>query len=255
MRAHGETSPHGPIIAVIGTGGLARAVCYALAAATQPVRVLVLGRDPVKTAEICWISGARAIGTSDAPPAVTFQPVTVDLAAAGALAEALAEARPTAVLVAASRQSPWERINAPSAWTALIQRAGFGLTLPLQAVFAREAGRALAEHHPSGWLLNGCFPDAVNPALAGLGVAPLCGIGNVALTATGLQSALSSHSSTGCRSWPTTCTCTHRRPASRRYGPGSTDSPCPGSAICSAGSARPRARSSTTSPDSSPPGC
>ncbi|MFF3786221.1 hypothetical protein [Streptomyces sp. NPDC001933] len=190
MPAHEETSPHGPTVAVIGTGGLARAVCYALAAGTRPVRVLVLGRDPVKTAEICWISGARAIGAGDSPPPVTFRPVTVDPAAAGALAEALAEARPTAVLVAASLQSPWERISAPSAWTALIQRAGFGLTMPLQAVFAREAGRALAEHHPSGWLLNGCFPDAVNPALAGLGVAPLCGIGNVALTATGLQEAL-----------------------------------------------------------------
>jgi hypothetical protein len=39
-------------------------------------------------------------------------------------------------------------------------------------------------------VLNACFPDAVNPLLAALGLPVLCGIGNAAIVAASLQAAL-----------------------------------------------------------------
>jgi hypothetical protein len=72
----------------------------------------------------------------------------------------------------------------------LVQRAGFGLTLPLHAELAIVAGQAVQDGCPEAWYVNGCFPDAVNPVLACLGLPVLCGIGNIAIIAAGLQTAL-----------------------------------------------------------------
>ncbi|MBG0828718.1 potassium transporter TrkA [Planomonospora sp. ID67723] len=168
-------------LAVIGTGGLARAVCYALAVTGPPAQVTVIGRDPARTAEVCHISMVRA---ALAGSGATFRPVT------GPLPEALATAAPAGVLLAASSQSPWESLGSPSAWTSLLRRGGFGLTLPFQAEAALRAGTALADAAPASWFVNACFPDAVNPVLAACGVPVLCGIGNAGLLAASLQTAL-----------------------------------------------------------------
>lgn len=174
-------------LVVIGTGGLARAVTYALAVLSHPIRVSVVGRDPTRTAELCYVSSARAAASGTA---AAFRPVAVDLTCADALTDALAAAAPDGVLLAASSQSPWESRTSPSAWTALVQRAGFGLTLPFQADSALRVGRALAATGTDAWFVNACFPDAVNPVLSAAGVPVLCGIGNAGLIAASLQAAL-----------------------------------------------------------------
>lgn len=169
-------------IVVIGTGALARSTCYSLATACSvPARVDVVGRDPGRIDEVCYVAGARAAVTGRP---VRFVPGTGDLEAA------LTAPDLDGVLVCASTQSPWERRTEPSAWTALLGRAGFGLTLPFQAELALPAGRLLAARTPRPWLLNACFPDAVNPLLAALGVPVLAGIGNVGLLAASAQAAL-----------------------------------------------------------------
>ncbi|GAA3474725.1 hypothetical protein [Nonomuraea roseola] len=168
-------------LAVIGTGGLARAVCYALAVTGPSARITVIGRDPARTAELCHIGMARA---ALAGSNVTFRPMT------DSLPEALATAAPAGVLLAASSQSPWESLSSPSAWTSLLRRGGFGLTLPFQAESAVRAGTAIASASPGAWFVNACFPDAVNPVLAACGVPVLCGIGNAGLLAASLQTAL-----------------------------------------------------------------
>ena len=173
-------------IAVVGTGGLARAVCYSLAAVITAAsglrRVVVIGRRAERVGQLCFVAGARvACGGG----AVRFEPATGEVEAVLAGVPDLA-----GVIVCASSQSPWERLSSPSAWTDLMQRAGFGLTLPFQAELAARAGRALAGRSPRPWLVNACFPDAVNPLLAALGVPVLCGIGNIALLAASAQAEL-----------------------------------------------------------------
>lgn len=177
-----------PALAVIGTGGLARGLCYALATtARTPLDLVVVGRNQKRSAEVCYVSSARARLTG-AP--VVFRSLTVNPSSEAALTDLLGAVAPAGVVLAASSQSPWERTSAPSAWTDLVRRAGFGLTLPFQADLALRTGRALAATHPGAWFVNACFPDAVNPLMAALGVPVLCGIGNVALLAASLQTAL-----------------------------------------------------------------
>lgn len=176
------------VLLVVGTGSLARATCAALAQlATAPTEVVVVGRGADRAAEVCYLAGTRA---ALADRAVAFRPVAADLDDTTALTGLVRGTAPDGVLLCASPQSPWERLTAPSAWTDLLAAAGFGLTLPLQADLAHRLGRALALGAPRAWYLNACFPDAVNPLLATLGIAPLCGIGNVGLLAASLRAAL-----------------------------------------------------------------
>jgi hypothetical protein len=177
----------GPRLAIIGSGSLARAVAYGIAGAASPVAVSVIARDPAKVAEVCYVASARA---ALAGGRVVFEPVVADLAAGDAIADALSRAAPDGVLVCASTQSPWEPLGALSRWTELLDRAGFGLTLPFQAEIAMRASRAAAAVRPGAWLVNACFPDAVNPLLHAAGLELLCGIGNVAIIAASLQAAL-----------------------------------------------------------------
>lgn len=180
----------GASLVVFGTGSLAHATCDALATVSpEPMDVIVVGRGREKAAAVCYLAGIRAAlsGTG-----VTFRPAVAGIEAelTDVLAAVLADARPEGVYVCASHQSPWERVTAPSAWTDLLAHAGFGLALPLHADLAARAGRSIAKHAPWAWLVNACFPDAVNPVLAAMDLPVLCGIGNVGVLAASLQAAL-----------------------------------------------------------------
>lgn len=184
-------------VVVVGSGRLARAVCYSLGAMAHRLpagaRVVVVGRRPEPVAELCYIASTRAAlagaggpTTDDAGPAVRFEPVVVDVSDGAAIADVLGGIAPEGVLLCASTQSPWERLTAPSAWTALVERARFGITLPFQA----EQAMRVAEAVPDGaWFVNACFPDAVNPLLAALDVPVLTGVGNIGLLAASVQAA------------------------------------------------------------------
>ena len=132
--------------------------------------------------------------------------------------EVLARVRPDVVVCCASEQSPYEKRTHPTQWTELIGRGGFGLTLPLQARLVARAGPELDRGSPHALLVNGCFPDAVNPLLAALGLPVHCGIGNVATLAACLQAALGLPASAGWRCSATTPTSTRRRPGRRGAG-------------------------------------
>jgi hypothetical protein len=161
-------------IVLVGSGHLARAVGHSLAAlatASPSVGVTILARDGAAAGELALACAARA--------AVSGSPISF---AAGPLAETdavLERLRPAVLLCCVSEQSPYERVLAPSAWTALVAEGGFGITLPFQAAIAADLARAVSRSSPQTLFVNGAFPDAVNPLLAALGLPVLCGIGNV----------------------------------------------------------------------------
>lgn len=171
-------------IVVVGSGRLAQALCQSLAATPvpEPVLVTVLARDHAAGANIARAGQVRSAVSGTA---VSF--------AAEQLTDersTLARLRPSVLVCVASEQSPYERAQAPSAWTDLVARVGFGLTLALQTEPLVRLAGALADATPDTLLVNGCFPDAVNPVLAALGLPVHCGLGNVATVAACLQSAL-----------------------------------------------------------------
>ena len=144
--------------------------------------VSVLARDSAAAAEVArasavlaWVSGTLTV----------FDGFALDDAE-----EVLARVRPDVVVCCASEQSPYEKRTHPTQWTELIGRCGFGLTLPLQARVVTRLARLLSRVSPETLLINGCFPDAVNPLLRAVGLRVHCGIGNVATLAACLQAAL-----------------------------------------------------------------
>ncbi|MER7333698.1 MULTISPECIES: potassium transporter TrkA [unclassified Micromonospora] len=183
-------------VVVVGSGQLARSLCESLASIQTPqrVRVTVLARD--LTAAVGAARGAQVRATV-AGTGVTFtaqpftsEPFTDPGDGYAADAASMARLRPDVLVCAASTQSPYERVHAPSAWTELVATAGFGVTLALQAELVSRLAAALASGAPDALLVNGCFPDAVNPLLAALNLPVLCGIGNVATLAACLDAAL-----------------------------------------------------------------
>src|SRR5262249_35193205 len=167
---------------------LACATCDALAvSAPYPLVVSLAARNRRKVDEMCLVAGLRA--ALSARP-VRFVGHAVDLDEPGPLAAICAATLPSVVLCCASVQSPWERLHAPSAWTALLARAGFGLAAPLHAVIASTVAAAVTAGSPHACYLNACYPDAVNPLLHALGTAIFCGTGNVALLSAAARSAL-----------------------------------------------------------------
>jgi hypothetical protein len=173
---------------LIGTGALAREVGACLATADrEPLDIVVVGRSAAKAAEVGYIVSARA---ATAARAMAVRTAGIDLEDEDALTRALAAESPVGVLLCASVQSPWEHATAPSAWTDLLSCAGFAVTLPLQARLALRVGRTVPRASPAAWLVNACYPDAVNRLLQLCGIPVLCGIGNVAILQASLRAAL-----------------------------------------------------------------
>ncbi|MEU8262976.1 potassium transporter TrkA [Micromonospora sp. NPDC048999] len=183
-------------VVVVGSGQLARSLCDSLASIHTPqrVRVTVLARDLTAAAGAARGAQVRATvagtGVSFTAQPFTAEPCTEPGDGYAADAASMARLRPDVLVCAASTQSPYERVHAPSAWTDLVAAAGFGVTLALQAELVSRLAAALAGGAPDALLVNGCFPDAVNPLLAALNLPVLCGIGNVATLAACLDAAL-----------------------------------------------------------------
>lgn len=168
-------------IVLVGSGAFAGSVAAALAAQPSPVRVTVFARELAAATALALACGVRAAtdGTG-----VTFASAELDTTP-----EALNALRPDVLVCCASDHSPYERLARPSAWTHLVGRAGFGLTVALQAGLVSTLARSLAAACPDAVLVNACFPDVVNPLLASLGLPVACGIGNVATLAACLRAA------------------------------------------------------------------
>src|SRR2546430_2404538 len=182
-------------VVLLGSGALARSVCYSLAVSAIPMTVTVAARDGAKAAELAYVGNARA-ALSGSP--VRCRSVPSRLANPLELSRVLAATRPDIVLLAASRHSPGEPVRAGSTWSRLLERAGFGLTAPLHALLAVTAAEVVAQiGRPR--LLVASFPDAVNPMLVALGLPVFAGVGNAALLTASLGPALEATPETGAR--------------------------------------------------------
>ena len=164
-------------IVIIGSGSLAHGIACALSQTTVgSIRVAIIGRSGAKVSRMALIANARAasFGTRR-----FFFPVEIPEFRAAAFSRALRSLKPKVLLLAASLQSPWESSLGQTAWTRLIAKGGFGITLPLQLSLAVELSRGAADSESA--IVNACYPDCVNLVLDRLGFRTTCGIGNSAI--------------------------------------------------------------------------
>jgi hypothetical protein len=164
-------------LVIVGSGSLARSLCCSLATVAAPgTRVAVLARSAQRAGEVAYLSHTRA---SASGTDVSFTARAVDIKTTATVARVLDELRPSVLVNCASVQSPWERTQSPSEWTSLLSRGGFGLSLPLHAVVARQLAMAVAQSGAPPLFVNASYPDAVNPLLHAMGLPIFFGIGNV----------------------------------------------------------------------------
>ena len=98
----------------------------------------------------------------------------------GRNAETLSKIRPDIILNCASLQS-WRVITRlPAERFAALDQAQLGPWLPMHLAPAYALMRAVKQSCPKSLVVNAAFPDAVNPILYKVGMAPDVGIGNIA---------------------------------------------------------------------------
>src|SRR5436305_443018 len=128
-------------ILVFGTGAFAARIVFDIAAtATQPVRVVVAGRNPGRLAWLVTASAARAV--IFASPA-TFVACKCDLLESAELEAALATERPKVVVQAASVQTSSVIATTGDAWSRLVAEGGLSATAVFQAVLSTRVAAAM----------------------------------------------------------------------------------------------------------------
>lgn len=175
-------------IAITGSGSFATEVLLALARQTwDSLDVALLGRDIDRLSSLSRLAAEEAATVGGQLRVV---PIVIDWSDYRLINRTIRAVRPKVMVHTASLQSPWT-LDGSDAWSNLIKRAGFGFTLPLQAVLAVKVARAIAEESPATTLINACYPDAVNALLAANGLPVSGGLGNVAILAALLWDGLS----------------------------------------------------------------
>lgn len=172
-------------IVLLGTGAFAGALARALAQRVSgPTTVHVVSRSSDRARNLADLANTHAV-LADRP--AWFCAHRLDLPGGADLRPLLARHRPQVLAVCTSDLSPAETRAPASAWSTLIQSAGFGVTLPLQAATALRAASASAEASPGTAVVNACFPDTVNAVLRSAGLPVLCGLGNVSTLASAVR--------------------------------------------------------------------
>src|SRR5690606_23563931 len=118
-------------IAIIGTGSLARSICYTLPLISKrALKITVIGRSVKAAKEVATIGNVRS---QLADSKVFFTSREIDWENKQSLNKTLIGIQAKIILLASSLQSPWEFSNTHSKWSTLVRKGGFGITLPLQA--------------------------------------------------------------------------------------------------------------------------
>ena len=165
-------------ILLVGLGNLGAHVLDGLLRSGDGVEIVVAGREPATMHTRVNLAVFSAMQVRSAVPAVRC--VRLDLSDVDAAAETVAAARPDVVVNCATLH-PYPLVGSlPRAVRERLAEVGLGPWLPMHLALADRLMRAVADSGLSTVVINCAYPDAVNPALAGVGRAPLAGSGNVA---------------------------------------------------------------------------
>ncbi|MGW8331663.1 hypothetical protein ACWGNF_13720 [Streptomyces sp. NPDC055808] len=177
-------------ILVVGCGDLSIRVLHGLTGTSQPRHLALLGRDGesvVRTANMVSLAAAQ-LGRP-----CTVDPLVQDLDDIAGTAEAIARFAPDIIFAAASRQSWHVMSELPADRFARVSAAHFGPWLPMHLDPVLKLMKAVRAAGTGATVVNAAYPDAVHPALAGVGLSPDLGIGNVANSVPALAAIAADH--------------------------------------------------------------
>ncbi|MFE9686740.1 hypothetical protein [Streptomyces sp. NPDC006285] len=169
-------------ILITGSGSVSETTCRSLALLrpNESLNVTVLGRNAAWVQDLTALANAMS---AELGHRTRFTADTIDWDAPDDLAGKLDRYQPRVVFHTASLQSPWELLGevADTEWKRLVWAAGNAITLPMQAILAKQVATAVNEMDRAPLLVNVCFPDWVNAILHHLQLPICCGTGNVAM--------------------------------------------------------------------------
>lgn len=162
---------------LIGLGDLGSVVLEFLAREDGLGRIVVASRNVERGTARCNLARLGAIAQGCAP-SISFVPL--DLEDIEAVAETVHREAPDVIVSTATMQTWWLPSLLPPEQRAAIYSAGFGVWLPVHMTLTLKLMQALRQAGYAGATLTAPFPDVVNSVLDRLGLAPTCGLGNVA---------------------------------------------------------------------------
>lgn len=166
----------GRTLLIIGTGVLGGNVLDLLAWSGFDGGIVVAGRNARTLLERTNLTRMSAYNQGRYPRISTW---LLDLHDVDRTAEAIAEIRPDIIFNATSVQTYWRISALPKPAYEALSAPGVGPWLPMHLSPAHRLMTAVRRTDLDPVVVNGAYPDAVNPILAAHGLAPALGIGNV----------------------------------------------------------------------------
>lgn len=162
---------------LVGLGHLGGRILDALARERPDWRLVAAGRDARRGEARVHVArlAAAALG---AVPTVEFAALDAD--DRDAVAALVGRVRPDLIVTTLSRQTWWVRDLLPEREAGLLSRARFGAWLPVHLAPTLGLMAALRDAGYRGLVVTAAYPDVVNVVCARVGLAPTCGLGNVA---------------------------------------------------------------------------
>jgi len=115
----------------------------------------------------------------------------IDLQNIDETADILRKFSPSVIFNSTSLQSYWVIELLPKEIHRKFQEASYGPWLPMHLTLCHQLMKAVGESGIRAHVVNGAYPDAVNPVLGKIGLAPTAGIGNLELIIPQIRSLVS----------------------------------------------------------------
>lgn len=165
-----------PTILLIGLGGLGSIVLEFLAREESVGKIIAAGRKREQGTARCHLATLSAMAQGSYPT-IDFE--RLDLNNVDETAHTIKRIAPDLILSTATLQTWWLPGLLPAPQSAVLNRAGFGMWLPVHLTLTLKLMQAVKQANFRGITLTAPFPDVINPILAALHLTPTCGIGNL----------------------------------------------------------------------------
>lgn len=171
-------------ILIAGCGVLGGAVLDFLSQSEGNYQIFVGAKDADKLAQRVNLARYTALNLGRTP---SIEAVRLDLMDVDRTAESIATIHPDIIFNATTLHSWWVITRLPSAAFQRLDKARGGVWTPMHLVLTRRLMKAVRRADAAGVVVNASYPDVVNAALAGEGLAPTVGIGNIANAVPGVR--------------------------------------------------------------------